>query len=79
LKTHLKHGFVIDFTDGALGDWGGAPLEDVRKGFMHALKMYPEIDPERAVALGWSYGGYMIKYYRSYTAVQDADLSRCTV
>ena len=44
----------------ASGDWAGKPLEDLQKGYAHALARYPFLDASRAAALGASYGGYMI-------------------
>lgn len=35
---------------------------DMRKGWQYILDNYPEIDPDRAVAAGASWGGYAIKY-----------------
>lgn len=49
------------FTDAVKGEWGGLPFEDLVAGYHHCLKAYEEIDPERTVALGASYGGYMGK------------------
>ena len=36
-------------------------LTDLQKGWKHVLENYPEVDPDRAVAAGASYGGYAIK------------------
>ncbi|KZV68053.1 alpha/beta-hydrolase [Peniophora sp. CONT] len=58
--------FGQDYTDAIIGDWGGAPLRDIAKGFKHALKEYPEIDPKRAFAVGLSYGGYMINLLQGH-------------
>ncbi|KZV71578.1 alpha/beta-hydrolase [Peniophora sp. CONT] len=52
--------FGQECTDAVTGDWGGAPLRDIAKGFKGVLKEYTEIDPKRAFAFGGSYGGYMI-------------------
>jgi dipeptidyl aminopeptidase/acylaminoacyl peptidase len=46
-------------------EWGGKPYEDLVKCFEHMEKNIPYIDTGRAVALGASYGGYMISKYRS--------------
>ncbi len=53
--------FVPDFTDAITKDWGGKPFIDMQKGYKYILDKYPEIDPERAVAAGASWGGYAIK------------------
>jgi dipeptidyl aminopeptidase/acylaminoacyl peptidase len=59
---HGSTGYGQAFTDSISGDWGGKPLEDLRKGLAAALERYPWIDPERKCALGASYGGYMINW-----------------
>ena len=57
---HGSTGYGQAFTDSIRGDWGGKPLEDLKKGFAAAVERYPFLDATRAVALGASYGGYMI-------------------
>lgn len=59
---HGSPGYGQDFTDSISGDWGGKPLEDLRKGLAAALERYPWLDAARACALGASYGGYMINW-----------------
>ncbi len=59
---HGSTGYGQAFTDSISGDWGGKPLEDLRKGLAAALKRYPWIDADRKCALGASYGGYMINW-----------------
>lgn len=54
--------FGQDFTDAIAENWGGRPFEDLQKGWKYILNKYPEIDQERAVAAGASWGGYAIKY-----------------
>ena len=39
---------------------------DMRKGWQYVLDHYPEVDPDRAVAAGASYGGYAIKYAQAW-------------
>ena len=50
------------------GDWGGAPLRDIARGFKGVLKSYPEIDPKRAFAFGGSYGGYMVNLLQGHAS-----------
>jgi dipeptidyl aminopeptidase/acylaminoacyl peptidase len=50
-----------DLTNAIAKDWGGKPFVDLQKGWKYALDKYPEIDPDRAVAAGASWGGYAIK------------------
>jgi dipeptidyl aminopeptidase/acylaminoacyl peptidase len=51
-------GYGVAFRDAALRDWGGIDLEDVAAGAAF-LKSLPEVDPDRLVVFGGSYGGYM--------------------
>lgn len=60
IDFHGSTGYGQAFTDAIRGDWGGPPLEDLRKGFAAALDRYPFLDATRACALGASFGGYMI-------------------
>ncbi|KAI9510583.1 alpha/beta-hydrolase [Russula earlei] len=58
--------FGQDFTDAIAKDWGGKPFVDLQKGWKYALDKYPEIDPERAVAAGASWGGYAINWIQGH-------------
>ena len=59
---HGSPGYGQAFTDSISGDWGGKPLEDLRKGLAAAVEKYPWLDGNRACALGASYGGYMMNW-----------------
>jgi dipeptidyl aminopeptidase/acylaminoacyl peptidase len=59
---HGSVGYGQAFTDSIRGDWGGKPLEDLKKGLAEALKRYPWMDQRRVGALGASFGGYMINW-----------------
>lgn len=59
---HGSTGYGQAFTDSISGDWGGKPLEDLKKGWAAALEKYEFLDGDRACALGASYGGYMINW-----------------
>jgi len=59
---HGSAGYGEAFMDVISGDWGGAPLEDLRKGWAAALARYDFLDGDRACALGASYGGYMVNW-----------------
>lgn len=63
-------GYGTALTDAIQGQWGGTPYQDLVKGFEHLEKEYEYIDTDRAVALGASYGGYMINW------IQGHDLGR---
>ena len=60
INFHGSTGYGQKFTDAISGDWGGAPLEDLKLGWAAALKKYSYLDGGRACALGASYGGYMM-------------------
>jgi dipeptidyl aminopeptidase/acylaminoacyl peptidase len=59
---HGSTGYGQAFTDSISGDWGGKPLEDLKKGLAAAVGKYPWLDREHACALGASYGGYMMNW-----------------
>ncbi|TDL17751.1 alpha/beta-hydrolase [Rickenella mellea] len=58
--------FGQEFTDAIAEDWGGKPFVDLQKGWKYALEKYPEIDPDRAAALGASWGGYAINWIQGH-------------
>ncbi len=62
IDFHGSTGYGQAFTDSISGDWGGKPLEDLQKGWAHALKTFDFLDGDRACALGASYGGYMVNW-----------------
>ncbi|MBL4687015.1 MAG: S9 family peptidase, partial [Nannocystaceae bacterium] len=62
IDFHGSTGYGQAFTDSIRKDWGGAPLEDLKKGLSAALAKYTFIDGQRACALGASYGGFMINW-----------------
>ena len=57
---HGSTGFGQAFTDSITRDWGGKPLEDLKKGLAFAVAKDPQLDGDNACALGASYGGYMM-------------------
>ncbi len=59
---HGSTGYGQKFSDSIRDDWGGKPLEDLKKGLAAALEKYPWLDGSRVGALGASYGGYMINW-----------------
>ncbi|KAH7123767.1 dipeptidyl-peptidase-like protein V precursor [Dendryphion nanum] len=59
-------GYGQDFTDAIQGQWGGLPYEDLVKGFEYIEKNLEYVDTDRAVALGASYGGYMINWIQGH-------------
>ncbi|KIW32945.1 uncharacterized protein PV07_04455 [Cladophialophora immunda] len=63
-------GYGQDFTDAIRNQWGGLPYEDLVKGFEFIESDLGFVDTSRAVALGASYGGYMMNW------IQGHDLGR---
>ncbi|MBX9575481.1 MAG: S9 family peptidase [Caulobacteraceae bacterium] len=62
IDFHGSTGYGQAFTDSISGHWGDRPLEDLQKGWAHALSTYDFLDGDRACALGASYGGYMVNW-----------------
>ncbi|MBF8291358.1 MAG: peptidase [Steroidobacteraceae bacterium] len=75
IDFHGSQGYGQAFTDSISGDWGGKPLEDLKKGLAAAAERYPWLDRDRACALGASYGGYMM----NWIAGNWPDRFRCLV
>ncbi|KAF4122441.1 WD40-like Beta Propeller Repeat [Geosmithia morbida] len=63
-------GYGQDHVDAITGNWGGTPYQDIVKCFEYIEKELDYVDTERAVALGASYGGYMMNW------IQGNDLGR---
>ena len=72
---HASTGYGQAFCDAIRGDWGGKPLEDLKKGLEAAIQRYPWMDGDRVAALGASFGGYMI----NWIAGNWPDRFRCLV
>jgi dipeptidyl aminopeptidase/acylaminoacyl peptidase len=62
IDFHGSTGYGQTFTDAISGDWGGKPLEDLKKGLAAAVAKYSWLDRSHACALGASYGGYMMNW-----------------
>ncbi|KAJ3574713.1 hypothetical protein NP233_g1571 [Leucocoprinus birnbaumii] len=58
--------FGQKFTDAIKEDGEGKPFIDMVNGWKYALEKYPEIDPDRAVAAGASWGGYAINWIQGH-------------
>ncbi|KAJ6508622.1 Alpha/Beta hydrolase protein [Mycena sanguinolenta] len=59
-------GFGAEFSDAIVEDWGGKPFVDMVNGFKYVLDSYPQIDADRAVAAGASWGGYAINWIQGH-------------
>ena len=62
IDFHGSTGYGQSFTDAISQHWGDRPLEDLQKGWAAATAKYKFIDPNRACALGASYGGFMVNW-----------------
>ena len=59
-------GYGQAFCDNIASNWGGSPYKDLVAGFEYIRKEMPFVDTNRAVALGASYGGYMINWMNGH-------------
>ncbi|MGN6820840.1 MAG: prolyl oligopeptidase family serine peptidase [Sphingomonas sp.] len=59
---HGSTGYGQAFTDAIRNNWGGWPLEDLKKGLDAATSKFAWLDADNACALGASYGGYMMNW-----------------
>ncbi|KAL3482070.1 putative dipeptidyl-peptidase 5 [Aspergillus californicus] len=63
-------GFGDELTDAIQNNWGGAPYDDLVKGWEYVRDNLDYVDTSRGVAAGASYGGFMINW------IQGSDLGR---
>ncbi|EGX92032.1 oligopeptidase family protein [Cordyceps militaris CM01] len=59
-------GYGQAHTDAIVCNWGGAPYQDLVKAFEYIEKDMPFVDIDRSVALGASYGGYMMNWIQGH-------------
>ena len=59
---HGSTGYGQKFCDSIRDDWGGKPLEDLKRGLAAALRKNKWMDGRRVGAVGGSFGGYMINW-----------------
>ena len=62
IDFHGSTGYGQAFTDSIRNDWGGKPLEDLKRGLAFATEQDGQLDANNACALGASYGGYMMNW-----------------
>jgi dipeptidyl aminopeptidase/acylaminoacyl peptidase len=79
IDFHGSTGYGQAFCDAISGHWGDRPLEDLQKGWAHALAHYDFLDGTRACALGASYGGYMINWIAGHWSRPASGPWRCLV
>ncbi|KAI5292862.1 hypothetical protein KEM52_006014 [Ascosphaera acerosa] len=59
-------GYGQQFTDDIREQWGGLPYDDLVRGFEYVEQHMPYVDTDRAVALGASYGGFMMNWVQGH-------------
>ncbi|KAK6587496.1 hypothetical protein PZA11_000786 [Diplocarpon coronariae] len=59
-------GYGMALQNGIKNNWGGRPYIDLEKGFEYIEANLHYVDTTRAVALGASYGGYMINWIQGH-------------
>ena len=59
------------FTDAITEEWGGLPYEDLVKGLEYIKDNLDYVDTDRAVALGASYGGYMMNWMQGHALAKE--------
>ncbi|MEG3084538.1 S9 family peptidase [Sphingomonas sp. PB2P12] len=72
---HGSTGYGQGFTDAISNNWGGWPLDDLKKGLAAATTKFAWLDADNACALGASYGGYMMNWIEG----QWPDRFKCIV
>ncbi|HEY3836924.1 MAG TPA: S9 family peptidase [Bryobacteraceae bacterium] len=65
-NPHGSIGYGQAFTDAVNRDWGGKPYDDIMAVTDKVSKL-PYVNPDRLVAAGGSYGGYMIDWILGHT------------
>jgi dipeptidyl aminopeptidase/acylaminoacyl peptidase len=75
IDFHGSTGYGQKFSDDIRNNWGGWPLEDLKKGYDAATAKFSWIDGNNACALGASYGGYMMNWIEG----QWPDRFKCIV
>ena len=59
------------FTDAITEEWGGLPYDDLVKGLEYIKDNLNYVDTDRAVALGASYGGYMMNWMQGHALAKE--------
>lgn len=59
-------GFGQAITERVLEHWGDRVLTDVKKGVHHVLQTQKHVDPDRVVAAGASFGGYLVNMLQGH-------------
>ncbi len=71
LNIHGSTGVSSDFQNSVRNNWGSKPYEDIINGVKYILGKNNYIDKEKIVAMGGSYGGYMINWIEGHNDNED--------
>ena len=64
-------GYGQHFTDSIKDQWGGRPYNDLVNGFNYVKNNLHFVDTQRSVALGASYGGYMMAWIQGQQLAKE--------
>lgn len=67
MNYHGSTGYGQAFSDSIRNEWGSVAYTDIMAGIDHVLKKHSHLDPKRLVALGGSFGGYMVNWLNGHT------------
>lgn len=67
INFHGSTGYGQNFTDSVQNNWGSHPFDDLMKGLDYILEKYDYLDADRVVAVGGSYGGFMVNWINGHT------------
>ena len=70
-------GYGQAFTDAIREQWGGLPYKDLVNGFEYIKANMTYVDTDRAVALGASYGGYMMNWMQGHSLSKELKALVC--
>jgi len=66
INFHGSTGVTSEFQNSVRDNWGEKPYSDIMNGVKYILNTYKNIDKEKIVAMGGSYGGYMINWIEGH-------------
>ncbi|MBN1211233.1 MAG: S9 family peptidase [candidate division Zixibacteria bacterium] len=67
IDPHGSAGYGLKFKEYVSGNWGKGDYEDLMLGVDYLISKHPYIDSTRTVALGRSYGGFMVNWICGHT------------
>jgi acylaminoacyl-peptidase len=67
INPHGSTGYGQAFCDAIRKNWGSYPYHDLDKGLTYVIENFDFVDADNVVALGASYGGYMINWINGHS------------